>query len=89
MLPHVVRFNAKNDAARHEYESLWGDAEKLASRLEELLEVGGLPRTLRECEVQRVSLSQMASEAASQWTATFNPREIGAAEFEELYENAF
>jgi alcohol dehydrogenase len=89
MLPHVVRFNAKDDEAHQEYESLFGDVEKLASRLEELLEIGGLPRNLRECEVQRESLSQMATEAANQWTATFNPREIGATEFEELYENAF
>ena len=89
LLPQVVRFNAKDEAARREYQTLFGDAEKLASRLEELLEIGGLPRNLRECSVQREAIPQMAEEASKQWTATFNPREIGAAEFEELYEKAF
>ncbi len=89
ILPHIVRYNAQDSAARRDYELMFDDAEKLACRLEELLEIGGLPRTLRECEVRRDSLPQMAIEAAGQWTATFNPREIGAAEFEGLYENAF
>lgn len=89
MLPHVVRFNAQNEDARREYETLFGDAEKLFSRLQELLEIGGLPRNLRECNVQRDAIPQMAQEAAQQWTATFNPREIGAADFEKLYEKAF
>lgn len=89
MLPHVVRFNAQLEAARHEYELLYGDVEKLAARLEELLEIGGLPRNLRQCGVKREVISQMAKEAAAQWTATFNPRQAGEVEFEELYEKAF
>jgi alcohol dehydrogenase len=89
MLPHVVRFNAQDEAARSEYENLFGDAEKLAARLEELLEAGSLPRNLRECNVKRETIPQMAKEAAAQWTATFNPRGIGAMEFEELYEKAY
>ncbi len=89
MLPHVVRFNAQDEEAWREYETLFGDAEKLATRLEELLEIGKLPRNLRECGVRREAIAQLAEEAAKQWTATFNPREIGTAEFEELYEKAF
>lgn len=89
MLPHVVRFNAQEKVAQWEYENLLGDAGKLAARLEELLEAGGLPRNLRECNVKRETIPQMAKEAAAQWTATFNPREVGAKEFEELYEKAY
>jgi alcohol dehydrogenase len=89
MLPYVVRFNAQENSARREYEILFGNAEKLAARLEELLEVGGLPRSLRECGVKREMIPQMSKEAAAQWTATFNPRSVSAAEFEKLYEEAF
>ena len=31
---------------------------------------------------------ELAAEAAAQWTAQFNPRPIGAADFEQLYRGA-
>lgn len=98
MLPHVIRFNAANTHAGREYVELsisaGGRGSRvedvyLADRVEELRAVCGLPATLRECGVNRETLPQMAQEAAAQWTATFNPRAVGAAEFEQLYESAF
>ncbi len=89
MLPHIIRFNAADDAARRAYEELCGDAEKLAVHIDEILALCRAPRTLRECGVNREILPQLAREAAAQWTATFNPRVAGVSEFEKLYEEAF
>jgi alcohol dehydrogenase len=33
--------------------------------------------------------SSLAKEAAQQWTASFNPRQITAEDFERLYEEVF
>ena len=49
----------------------------------------GLPSTLRECQVDRVKLPQLAEEAARQWTGTFNPRPVDSQSLLELYEAAF
>lgn len=89
MLPHVIRFNAADEAARNAYEALYGDAAKLAARVDEFLKICGAPRALQECGVTRESIPQLARDAATQWTGTFNPRPIGAADFERLYEEAF
>ena len=48
--------------------------EALARRLEELVAAGGLRTSLRETGVQESELTELASEAAEQWTGTFNPR---------------
>ncbi len=98
MLPAVIRFNAGDAQAGRAYDTLahlsectGSEAENLdlAGYIEYLRAACGLPASLSECGVTRESLPGMAAEAAGQWTATFNPREIGAAEFEGLYENAF
>ena len=49
MLPHVVRFNSAN--GENPYAALSDDPERLARRLERLLEAGGLPRRLSDCGV--------------------------------------
>ena len=96
MLPHVVRWNA--DHAGERYGELLrvsgGDdrdrsGERLAARLERLARAGGLPATLRDLGVPREDLPTLASEAAAQWTGTFNPRPFDAAGAQELYERAF
>jgi alcohol dehydrogenase len=61
----------------------------LAKRLQALLPLAGLPTGLRECQVERAELPRLAEEAAQQWTATFNPRPITAADFARLYEQAW
>jgi alcohol dehydrogenase class IV len=96
MLPHVVRWNAV--AAGEKYAELLrsvgvdggGDpGATLARRLEALRHVGGLPSSLQEAGVVRGDLEALASDAAKQWTGTFNPRPFDAAAALELYERAF
>ena len=100
MLPHVVRWNARR--VGHRYCQLINGvrparpdaspdaaAEQLASRLEALRRIGGLPETLRALGVSRDALSKLAADAAEQWTGTFNPRPFDAAGARELYERAW
>jgi alcohol dehydrogenase len=98
MLPHVVRWNAADKHIGERYADLLrvsgrdgGDApgERLAARLEELARAGGLPATLGELGVPRDGLTVLASEAATQWTGTFNPRPFDAAAALALYERAY
>src|SRR5690606_6992796 len=85
MLPHVVRFNAQvvgDDYARLASESKGASeptAEGLARRLEELLRASGLPTRLSEWGVPADAITELAPEAAEQWTANFNPRPITSA----------
>ena len=64
-------------------------AEQLASRLEALRRTGGLPTMLSEIGVRRENLPTLATDAATQWTGTFNPRPFDAAAALELYERAY
>jgi alcohol dehydrogenase len=84
MLPHVVRWNEGHVVNR--YRDLHAD---LASRLEALRGIGGLPASLRELGVPRDGLPALAADAATQWTGTFNPRPFDAAAALELYERAY
>lgn len=85
-LPHVVRFNAETEGGR--YRGL-GEPEAIASRIEELREAAGLPARLRETAVERDRLPELAAEAAEQWTAGFNPRQVGVDELLRIYEVAW
>jgi alcohol dehydrogenase len=97
MLPHVVRWNGQ--VVGENYKRLLGtdsgtedrgDAtEALASRLEELLVIGGLPRGLEAAGVPEKDLPRLAEEASRQWTGQFNPRAFGAVEALELYHRAY
>jgi len=62
---------------------------ELVKRLTELMAFAGLPRTLSAGGVEKSALPRLAAEAAKQWTATFNPRPVTAADFVRLYEAAF
>jgi alcohol dehydrogenase len=98
MLPHVVRFNAEDAPTAAIYAELArsadlapagaSDAEAvaaLAHRLTELLAACGLPTTLAQCGVREQDLDTLASRAAEQWTARFNPRPVGEDGFRTLY----
>ncbi len=102
MLPHVVRFNAKAPGACAAYADLaiaagWsrlGDdpewaVDELVRRLEGLLAETGMALSLSACNIPRTAISELAEEAAAQWTAQFNPRTIDPAGFERLYEAAW
>ncbi len=98
MLPHVVRFNAEEAGVQVAYAALAhaaglvsaseSDARAvlaLCERVESLLALAQLPRTLAECGVEESALTTLAEEAARQWTAGFNPRSVTQADFVELY----
>ncbi len=85
LLAHVVRWN--RTAAGELYRDL--DATDLASRLDSLAEAGGLPRRLRDLGVQEEAATELAVEAAAQWTGRFNPRPFDAAAAREIYRGAW
>jgi alcohol dehydrogenase class IV len=102
MLPAVIRFNAANPESRRAYAALVSGnssncandrhahtCEELAARLDALLGLAQMPRSLAECGVERKAVEMLAEEAARQWTATFNPRDVGKEEFARLYEETF
>lgn len=102
MLPAVVAFNAADETARSHYAALasgpelafasdgHGPAvEALLAHLQSLLEVAGMPKSLKDCGVKEEMIPAMAKEAAQQWTANFNPRPITANDFENLYRSTY
>ena len=91
MLPHVVRFNSADAAARAAYTELAraGATDELMPALERSLTQAGLNCPLAELGVERAAIPMLAEAAARQWTAGFNPRPVTAADFAKLYEAAF
>jgi alcohol dehydrogenase len=102
MLPHVIRFNAADEAARLGYaqlasapeiacvsDGLEPAVEALVAEIEAFLNSAKMPARLRDCGVESSALATLAAEAVKQWTATFNPRPISEADFLALYEAAF
>jgi alcohol dehydrogenase len=100
MLPHVVRYNGQEyDHWYHELlETTFGSngdhrrgsaSEVLAERVAALAVKAGLPTRLSERGVERERMPVLATDAAKQWTGTFNPRKVGEAELLSLYEAAF
>jgi alcohol dehydrogenase len=87
LLPHVIRFNAAS--GENPYSDLVTDADVLAAQVETMLDAVGLPRRLVQHDVPRSALASLAKEAATQWTAGFNPRRVGQFELLQIYEAAF
>jgi len=101
MLPHIVRFNAADGDVARMYSDLASAAalcspsdtpaaasEKLAAHIEYLLDLAKLPRSLKDCGAHNGDIARLADEAASQWTAQFNPRAITSSDFQRLYAQA-
>jgi alcohol dehydrogenase len=84
MLPHVVRWN--QEVVDDRYGELRPD---LASFLDDLARTGALPATLRQLGVANDALPELAADAATQWTGTFNPRRFDAAAALYLYTQAY
>jgi alcohol dehydrogenase class IV len=96
LLPHVVRWNAP--VASERYGLLLGSphrrtlddpAEILARRLDDLISLAGLSKTLSEAGITEAALPGLAHMASEQWTGTFNPRPFDAAGALEIYRAAF
>ncbi len=97
MLPHVIRFNTEQVGPC--YEELWRDvaqsnmarkinAASLADLVQHLLAACGLQAQLGALGVPTNQLDNLASEAAEQWTGSFNPRPLARSDFRQLYQNA-
>jgi alcohol dehydrogenase len=93
-LPHVIRFNGEKVGDRYDL-LLFGSSngkhtggEALASRVEEFLAAAGLKSKLSELGVVPSDFDALSEDAAKQWTASFNPREVTAADCRALYERA-
>jgi alcohol dehydrogenase len=93
MLPHVIRFNAAHVGPLYEELRLAADPAAppalLEERIRELRAIAGLPESLRDYQIPRSCLSELAAEAEGQWTAGFNPRPVTRVELLELYEAAY
>jgi alcohol dehydrogenase len=85
MMPHVIRFNA---AAGNPYSDLHASAEELAVFVEGLRMALGLPTSLKELGVPPDAIPELATAAAGQWTAGYNPRPVSADDCRSLYEAA-
>ena len=88
LLRHVVRWNAANGsgdlAAR--YRQL---ADDLPATLARLASAGEFPSGLAAAGAALDDLDVLASDAASQWTGTFNPRTFDAHGAREIYDMAW
>ncbi len=60
-------------------------SELLADLVRNLVSMAGLETQLDNLGVTEESLDELAKDATSQWTGTFNPRPLTYAEFRELY----
>ncbi len=102
MLPLVVRFNSQDPVALQGYAELasapeiasvrgglQSALEALIARLDSMLNLAGMPRSLADLKVQPDMLKTLALEASKQWTAGFNPRKITEDDFLDLYERGF
>ena len=90
MLPHVIRFNASPAAGAdgNPYTVLDASAEHLARRIDAMLHAAALPARLADYAIEPTDIPSLAAGAAQQWTARFNPRPVGVAEFREIYNRA-
>jgi alcohol dehydrogenase len=101
MLPHIIRFNAETPSVRNMYRELMisaglvspetrteEEAETLARTLDSLLKQAKMMTRLRETGISASDVPMLAEEAARQWTAGFNPREITVRDFEQIYQRA-
>ena len=99
LLPSVVRWNERAAADRYSMllrlSSVAADehecaaTEALARRLEELATAGGLQANLSEAGIKKNDLTDLAAEAAEQWTGTFNPRPFDKEGAMEVYSCAY
>lgn len=94
MLPHVIRFNKKDTAAKEIYQSYerWIPNNEqrcvdMADWFESLINAAGLSN-LAALGASESDVSKLANAATQQWTGRFNPLPVGQGEFEELYRNA-
>ena len=100
MLPHVIRFNGIE--YDHWYRELLQEiadfevappvesgAEGLAEFVTSLVAAAGLHTELNQVGVDSEKFNELATQAAKQWTGTFNPRTVNEQSLLSIYQNAF
>lgn len=98
MLPHVLDFNAKvsGDDYRRLADVNHPDQTGVLKRptasaiafVLRMLDLAGLPTRLLDYGITEGNVAILAADASKEWTGTFNPRPIVAADFEQLYRDA-
>lgn len=86
LLPHVIRWNAQ--VVAKDYEEL-GGAPVLAALIEQAAAAADFPSTLSALGAKQEDISDLAMLAATQWTGTFNPRDMGTTGATQIYTAAF
>lgn len=104
MLPQVIRFNSSEvgewyselwrDVAHNELGKQCAaedksDADKLAAYVCKLLEGCGMQTDLNQIGIRVESLDTLAEDATTQWTGTFNPRQLTRDDFHQIYLDTF
>ncbi|MHB8897910.1 MAG: iron-containing alcohol dehydrogenase [Thermoguttaceae bacterium] len=98
MLPAVIRLNGAVAEVAAQYGRLlqsagyeWEDdpAEQLARLVEDFVALVGLSEPPDDLAIGEREWQSLAGEAASQWTAQFNPRPLGLGDFVRLYRARF
>ncbi len=81
-LPTVVRYNAERGEVATRYVAL-RPIDELVTVLRHCVRAAGVASELGH--VDRAAIPTLAREAAEQWTAQFNPRQVGPDDFASLY----
>ncbi len=104
MLPAVIRFNGLQGEVAEWYEELWRDvagtelgkqcvgdnsSSLLADFVRRMVRMTGLETQLQQLGVEQSSFEQLAEGATKQWTGTFNPRVLTAADYRDCYQQSF
>ncbi len=100
MLPAVVRLNAEDTVTSSVYRTLSVASglvdphvttpvacAALVGYLQGWLDRTGIPRSLAAAGIERPDIDRLSDEAATQWTAQFNPRPVAASDFAALYQS--
>lgn len=66
-----------------------GETRALAEFVRRIVALAGLETELQAIGVGEDSLDDLAQEATTQWTGTFNPRELSQSDFRELYSRTY
>ncbi len=102
MLPSVIEFNGAEVGEL--YGDLWRDVEhsqlgrecashdpiaSLSALVRRLVSMSGLETELQQVGVTAEAVQQLAHDATSQWTGSFNPRPLTQSDFYALYTSTF
>lgn len=98
MAPGIMRYNCEEPGAADAYAQLAKECliapgsaslaeacQALIDRVLQLIERAGLSLSLEAYGVEASKVEELARQAATQWTAQFNPRPIDEAAFRQLY----